>query len=86
MDTKQIGKQMVRFHKAAFDNSFNVMSMVYEQNQKMAETVLSQAAWMPEEGKQAAQDWMFAYRAGCNDMKKMVDENFGRVEAYFDQE
>lgn len=86
MDTKQIGKQMVRFHKAAFDNSFNVMSMVYEQNQKLAETFLSQATWMPEEGKQAIQDWIFVYRAGCNDLKKIVDANYAKVEAVFDQE
>lgn len=85
MDNLQIAKQMINFNKTAFDNSFSAMTMVYEQNEKMVETFLSQAAWMPEEGKKAIKDWLAAYRTGCNDFKKMVDENYAKVEAYFDK-
>jgi hypothetical protein len=86
MDNKQIAKQMIKFNKTAFDNSFSAMTMVYEQNEKMVETFLGQASWMPEEGKKAIGDWLAAYRNGCNDFKKMVDENYAKVEAYFDKE
>jgi len=86
MDNKQIAKQMVQFNKTAFDNSFNAMNMVYEQNEKMIETFLTQATWMPEEGKKAIKDWMSAYRTGCTDFKQMVDENYAKVAAYFDKE
>jgi hypothetical protein len=27
---------------------------------------------------------MAAYRKGCSDFKQMVDENYAKVEAYFD--
>ena len=86
MDNKQIAKQMVQFNKTAFDNSFNAMNMVYEQNEKMVDTFLTQASWMPEEGKKVIKDWMSAYRTGCADFKRMVDENYTKVEAYFEKE
>ena len=86
MDNKQIAKQMIKFNKTAFDNSFSAMTMVYEQNEKMLETFLNQATWLPEEGKKAISDWMAAYRNGCSDFKKMVDENYAKVEAYFDKD
>jgi hypothetical protein len=86
MDNKQIAKQMIKFNKTAFDNSFSAMTMVYEQNEKMVETFLNQATWMPEEGKKVIGDWLTAYHKGCNDFKKMVDENYAKVEDYFDKD
>lgn len=85
MEHKQIAKQMIQFNKTAFDNSFSAMSMVYQQNEKMVETFLGQATWMPEEGKKAIKDWMTAYRTGCDDLKKMVDDSYAKVEEYFDK-
>ncbi len=86
MDNTQITKQMVQFNKTAFDNSFSAMTMVYEQNEKMVDTFLSQATWMPEEGKKAIKDWVSAYRTGCSEFKKQVDDNYAKVEAYFEKE
>ena len=48
MDNRKITKQMIEFNKTAFDNSFKAMEMVYEQNEKIFETFLHQATWMPE--------------------------------------
>jgi len=86
MDNTQITKQIVQFNKTAFDNSFDAMTMVYEQNEKMVDTFLSQATWLPEEGKKAIRDWMSAYRTGCSQFKKQVDDNYAKVEAYFEKE
>lgn len=85
MDNQRIAKQMIELNKTAFDNGFNVMNMVYEQNQKMFETFLSQATWMPDAGKQTIKEWLEAYRKGCRQYKKMVDESYAKVEAYFDK-
>lgn len=84
MEHKQITKQMIQFNKTAFDNSFSAMRMVYEQNEKMVETFIGQASWMPEEGKKAIKDWMGAYRTGCDDFKKMVDDSYTKVDDYFE--
>jgi polyhydroxyalkanoate synthesis regulator phasin len=83
MDQKQIAKQMIQFNKTAFDNSFNAMTVVYQQNEKMVDTFLQQATWLPEEGKKAINDWMAAYKKGCEDFKNLVDENYQKVEDYF---
>jgi len=53
MDPKQIAKQMIQLNKIAFDSSFRAMNMVYEQNEKMFETFLTQSPGLPEEGKKA---------------------------------
>lgn len=82
MDQKMIMKQMIDFNKATFDNSFNGMVMLQEQTEKMVNTFIEQAAWLPEEGKKAINDWIQAYKKGCNDYKKAVDENFKKVEDF----
>ena len=86
MDQKQIAKQMIQFNKTAFDSSFSAMTMVYEQNEKMLETFLTQTPGLPEEGKKVVKDWLSAYRTGCNDFKKQVDDNYTKVEEYFNKE
>jgi hypothetical protein len=59
------------------------MSMVYEQNEKMMGTFLQQATWIPEEGRKAIETWMQTYKKGCEDFKKMADENYQKVEEFF---
>jgi hypothetical protein len=85
LDQKQITKQMIQFNKTAFDNSFKAMAMVYEQSERVTETFMTQANWLPEEGKKAIKDWMSAYRQGCDDFKKLVEENYAKVETYFSE-
>jgi hypothetical protein len=86
MDNKQIAKQMIQFNKTAFESSFSTLTMMYEQNEKMLETFLNQATGLPEEGKKVIRDWMSAYSTGCKDFKKNVDENYAKVEEFFDKE
>lgn len=83
MDQKQIAQQMMQFNKTAFDNSFNAMTMVYEQSEKMVGSFLQQATWIPEEGRKAIENWMQSYKKGCEDFKKLADENYQKVEEFF---
>lgn len=83
MDQKAIFKQMVDFNKAAFDNTFSAMATVQDQTEKMAKTVLEQATWLPAEGKKVINEWIQAYTKGREDYKKLVDENFKKVEDFF---
>lgn len=83
MEQRQLFKQMVEMNKASFENSFETMTKLYEQNREMAETFFSQASFVPEEGKKAYNDWLSAIRNCADDLKKMVDENYGKVESYF---
>ena len=83
MDQKQVFKQMVDFNKSAFNNAFNAMVMVQDQNETLANTMLNQATWIPEEGKKAIQEWVDTFKKGREDYKKTVDEAFKKVEAFF---
>jgi predicted nucleic-acid-binding protein len=74
---------MIDFQKTTFDNTFSAMVMLQEQTERMAETLLEQATWMPAEGKKAISDWVKTYKKGREDFKKAVDENFKKVEDFF---
>jgi polyhydroxyalkanoate synthesis regulator phasin len=83
MDQKQFFKQMFDFNKAAFDNTFNAMVMLQEQAERMSNTMLEQATWLPEEGRKVIKDWVDAYKQGRENFKKIVDDNFQKVDEYF---
>ncbi len=83
MDPKKMGKQMIDFYKTSFNNSFNAMMMVQEQMERMSSMFMEQFANMPEDGKKAINEWIKAYKKGCEEFKKSVDDNFRRVEDYF---
>ena len=83
MVQSQFINQMIKFNKTAFDNSYNTLEMFREQNEKMASSLLDQAAWMPEEGKKAINEWMQAHKKGCDDFKKTADQNYKKAENFF---
>ncbi|BBO84153.1 hypothetical protein [Desulfosarcina ovata] len=83
MDQKQVFKQMVTFNKSAFNNAYNAMIMVQDQTEAMANTILSQATWLPEEGKKAVQEWVGAFKKGRETYKQSVDDGFKKIEEFF---
>ena len=83
MDQKQYFLQMIAFNRAAFDGSFNALVTLQEQAERMAGTVVDQANWLPQPGRKAINDWADACKKGREDFKKMVDDSFQKVEAYF---
>ena len=83
MDPKQIAKQMVDFNKTAFDNSFEAMSALQDQAEKMFTAKMEQTSFFPEEGKKLINEWIKNYKKGRDDFKAAADENFKKVEAFF---
>ena len=83
IDANQMLKQMLEFNKAAFDNSFSAMLTIQEQNEKMFNTFLGQATWIPDEGRKLIQEWINAYKKGCEDFKKSADDNYKKVAEFF---
>jgi hypothetical protein len=76
-------KQMVQFNKSAFDQGYNAMEMLWKQNEKMTNSFLDQAVWLPEEGKKSVNEWMRLFKKGCDDVKKTADQNYKNVEKMF---
>ena len=85
MDNTQVLKQMMDFQKTTFDNAFSAMVMMQGQAEQMANNLIDQATWLPEEGRKAITDWVEAYKKGREDFKGMVDENFAKVESFFEE-
>jgi hypothetical protein len=83
IDQKQIVKQMIDFNRAAFNNTFNAMSMLQDQSERVAATLLEQATWLPEEGKKAVSDWAASFKTGRDQFKKYADESYAKVEDFF---
>ena len=76
-------KQMVQFNKNAFDKGYNAMEMLFDQNEKITNSILGYASWMPEEGKKTVNEWMQLYKKGCDDFKKTVDQSYKNAENLF---
>jgi hypothetical protein len=83
MDPKQIAKQMIQFNKTAFDNTFDAMTVMQEQTEKMIAMWMEQTPLLPAEGKKAINDWLKAHKKGRTDFKAAADENFKKMEKYF---
>jgi polyhydroxyalkanoate synthesis regulator phasin len=84
MEPMIVAKQMIDLQKATFDNSFQAMVLFQEQTEKMANTLLEQTFWMPEEGRKVLGEWVKAYKQGRDEFKKVVDQNFKNAEAFFE--
>jgi len=83
MQPKDMLKQMIDFNKSAYENAFKNMSMLQEQMEKGINLYIDQAPGMSEESKKAAKDWVSMYRKGYEDFKKLVDDNFKKMETFF---
>jgi hypothetical protein len=85
MDQKQLLKQMIEFNQATFSNTFKAMTMLQDQFERVAQTALDQANWLPEEGRKAIENWVEAFKTGQTEFKKYVDESYKKVESYFSE-
>jgi len=84
MESMRFAKQMMDFYKTTFDNSFNAMVMLQEQTERMVSSFMDQANWLPDEGKNILNEWVRTYKKGREEFKTSVDENFKKVQDYFE--
>jgi predicted outer membrane protein len=81
MDKAQALKQIMQTNKMAFDYNYTMMMSAYEQNKLMFYTFLNQSTDdIPAEVKSAIEEWLQAYRRGCDDLKRMTDDGYRLVE------
>lgn len=82
MDPKDMMKQMISFNKQIFDNTFDAVTTVLEQREKMINLFFEQTPWFPEEGKRIVNEWVKAYKKGRTEFKASIDDNYKKVEEY----
>lgn len=85
MEYAQITKQVIDFQKMSFDNWYNAMTMAQEQATSAVDMVLAQNSWMPEQGRQALQNWMDACQEESSRFRNYVDAGFAGLEKFIGQ-
>jgi hypothetical protein len=85
METSNMAKQMINFQKTLFENSFNAMSMVQDQTEKMINNFLTQLPWVNEDAKKTISNSVDFYKKARTDFKKAVDDGFVKMEELFAQ-
>ena len=83
MDQKQILKQMIEFNQATFNNTFQAMILLQDQFERVAQTAIEQANWLPAEGRKAIENWVEAFKTGRDNYKSYVEDSYKKVEKYF---
>lgn len=83
MDQKQILKQMIEFNQATFNNTFQAMVLLQDQFERVAQTAIEQANWLPAEGRKAIENWVEAYKTGRDSYKGYVEDSYKKVEKFF---
>ncbi len=78
-------KQMIDINKSMCTHAFNNMTMIQDQMEKVVDLYIDKASGMSEEGKKAAKEWAAMYRKGFDDFKKLIDENFQKMESFFQE-
>ena len=58
---------------------FSAWEMVYGQIERVSSTAISQASWLPEEGKKAISQWVEACKTGRENYKNNVDAGFDKL-------
>lgn len=83
-EPSKMAKQVIDFQKTAFENSFSAMVMIQGQTEKLADQFITKNSLIPEEGQRMINEWRLSFKKGRDDFKKSVDENFKRMESFFE--
>jgi len=83
MDQIRMMKQMFDFNKAAFKNTFSVMTVIQDQTEKTFTLWLDRNKLFPEQGKTAMSEWVKTCRKNRDEFKIKIDEGYTNIEKYF---
>lgn len=72
-------KRIISFQKAAFESSFNFVSMMQEQAERTIQSAVGQVPWIPDEGKLLMEQWVGALQEGRATFQKVVRDGFDHV-------
>jgi polyhydroxyalkanoate synthesis regulator phasin len=79
MENDKMVKQMIDYHKAAFETSFNSVLMLQEQTNKALDNILQQSPLLPEQMKAFINEWTNISKKVTADFKEAVDHNYSKL-------
>lgn len=83
MEANKIAKQVINFQKMSFDSWFSTMSLMQDQAASAMNTMIDQARWMPQDGRDAVQNWMDVIKDERSRLKGYMDDSFVSMEKAF---
>ncbi len=83
---KEITKQMIDGHKAAFESGLTSIVMLQEQTSKALDRLIKQSPWITVQNKSMIDEWIGMYKKGTTDIKHAVNQNFVKLEQFLTSE
>jgi soluble cytochrome b562 len=80
MNQSDLIKQAINFNQTSFNSAYDATVMVQDQFEKVANSILDQASWMPNEGRKAIDNSVDLYKNGRQQFKQYMDDSFKRAE------
>jgi Asp/Glu/hydantoin racemase len=80
MNQSDFIKQTINFNQTSFNSAYDATVMVQDQFEKVATSIMDQAAWVPEEGRKAIDNYVDVIKSGRQQFKKYMDDSFKRAE------
>jgi hypothetical protein len=80
MQANKIAKQVIDFQKMSFDSWFSALTLMQDQATMAMNTMIDQARWMPQDGRDAVQNWMGVIQDERTRLKGYVDDSFVTLE------
>jgi hypothetical protein len=85
MNTVQIPKQLMEINKMTVDSTLNAILAMQDQSRRITSGIVEKAAWLPEAGKKAINDWMASYKKSVEGLKSASDESYKIMSHLFDK-
>jgi len=76
MEQRQIVKQMIEFSQTTFNNAYSANTLLQDQIERVTNTMLDQAAWIPPEGRKLIDSWAITLKTNRDGFKKYIDESY----------
>lgn len=73
---------LVEFNKATFDTTVRMLGAIQSQTEKAVHQLVSDATWLPKEGKKVVDEWIRAMRRTREDFKRTTDRSFDLIAEY----
>jgi hypothetical protein len=75
--------RMIKFNQTLFDNAFEATVQLQDQIEKIGNTMLEKANWLPGESRKLYDNYLDAYKASRSNFKAYVDEGYQQSVKFF---
>jgi hypothetical protein len=83
MDHRKIAKQLMELHKTAFDNTFNTMTILQDNSERLFFRFVDKNPLFPNNSTEAVHEYILTSHKRRSDFKTHVDETYETVSNYF---